>query len=53
MSILPEHQGKGSGSELLEAMIGEARARRMNLALAGAQGKLRTQRRVQAPHQTD
>jgi L-amino acid N-acyltransferase YncA len=39
MSILPEHQGKGLGSKLLDALIEEARARRLNVALAGASGK--------------
>jgi GNAT superfamily N-acetyltransferase len=39
MSVLPEHQGKGLGSMLLGALIGEGRARGVNVALAGASGK--------------
>lgn len=39
MSIVPEYQGQGLGSMLMEALIGKARSRRVNIALAGAQGK--------------
>lgn len=39
LSILPDHQGKGLGRKLMAALIGAARCREMNIALAGAQGK--------------
>lgn len=38
MAILPECQGKGLGRKLVDALIGEARDRRVNVALAGAPG---------------
>ena len=38
MAILPECQGKGLGRKLVDALIGGARDRRVNVALAGAPG---------------
>lgn len=39
MAVLPEHQGEGLGRKLIEALLGEAQGRNMNVAVASAQGK--------------
>lgn len=39
-AVYPEHQGKGLGKKLLEAVLLECKQRRLNVALQGVEGKV-------------
>lgn len=40
-AVSSQHQGKGLGKKLLEALISESKQRRMNVALQGVEGNVK------------